>query len=345
MKLKMRLAKQQKNIYDGSMIGVSIVIPCFKRLEQTKKTLTLLYQSNGWNELYNPEVIIADSSPDQSIKEMVSSFKDPTPVYKRPEKPGIAANKNAGAEIAINQILIFCDSDMEVEPETILKTIQSLQKHSTCGAVGGRVIWRGGPNNGQLDRPRPEDLINLIGETAYVEAIYSRFIATYKSVFEKVGKYDEVVFNMRGEGSDLSIRYWRSGFPLVHDPSISVHHVHDAPDSAALRVNKPELAVAKDLFLLGYKYNNTDNDSNFVKTVAANFKQFGDTGYFKILEGIKLHLGLILESKPTLDAYKDNDSPLFPFVFLEIFSNNNLFKKCIQNAPTLLDSVRSQAFS
>lgn len=327
------------------MIGVSIIIPCFKRLDQTKKTLTLLYQSIGRNELFKPEVIIADSTPDTSIEEMIHSFKDPSPIYVRPQKLGIATNKNAGAEIASNQILIFCDSDMEVEPETILKTIQSLQKHSTCGAVGGRVIWRGGPNDGQPDRPRPEDLIKTIDETPYVEAIYSRFMATYKTVFEKVGKYDEEVFNMRGEGSDLSIRYWRSGFPLVHDSSICVHHVHDAPDSAALRIDKPELAIAKDLFLLGYKYNNTDRDNNFVKTVAANFKPFGEKGYFKILEGITAYLDLILDSKPALDAYKKQNSPLYPFTFLEIFSNTDLFKKCIQNATALLSSVRSQAFS
>lgn len=327
------------------MIGVSIIIPCFKRVEQTKKTLTLLYLSKGWNSKYIPEVIIADSSPDSAVQEMVGTFMHPKPKYVRPKKLGVASNKNAGAQNATHPILIFCDSDMEVQPETLLLTLQYLQKHPTVGAVTGKTEWRGGPKDGQLDRPRQEDLTNTIDKTTYVEAIYSRFMATYKSLFDLVGGYDEEVFNMRGEGSDLSVRYWRGGYPLAYESTICVHHVHDAPDSVALRIDKPELAIAKDLLLLAYKYDTTDKDSNFIKTVVANFKPFGDKGYFKILEGIKANLELIVNSKPILDRYRKLASPEYPFTFLEIFSQKELFEKCIAEAGQKLEQVRKTVFS
>src|SRR3989344_7817122 len=139
------------------MISLSIIIPCFKRIQQTLKTINLLLQSEGIDNRYKAEFIAADSSPDDELKLALQKEFGGKIIYTRPKKPGIATNKNQGAKIAKNPILIFCDSDMEVEKNTLLNTINSLKKHPTAGAIGGQVIWRTGPNDGNHDRPRPED--------------------------------------------------------------------------------------------------------------------------------------------------------------------------------------------
>lgn len=325
------------------MVKVSLIIPCYQRVTQTLKTIDLILASKGFNSQFQMEVVVADSSPDNQLKDALQKKFNDKIIYTRPKKSGIATNKNQGAKIAKNPILIFCDSDMEVEPETILNTITALKNHPTAGAIGGNVIWRTGPKDGQLDRPRPEDRMKTIGGTTYVEAIYSRYIATYKEVFFQVGGYDEEVFNMRGEGSDLSVRYWRAGYPLVYDPSIIVHHVHETEGGIIRGVAHPEWGIAKDLLLLAYKYDIDDKSKNFVNTVAANFEKFDREGYYRIIEGIKENLEFITRVKPMIDKGKKQMEAIFDFKFLEIFSKKELFNLCVSQAKNKLAKIREKA--
>ena len=311
------------------MINISIVLPCYNRIDQTIQTINLLLNSKGLNKDFLLEIIVSDSSLDNKLEIAVKEKFSDKVRYFKPEKPGIAANKNAGAKIASYPILIFCDSDMEVEPNTITNTMNSLNKNKTAAGIGGQVVWKNGEKNSTLDRPRKEDRTVTIGNTTYIEALYSRYFTTYKKVFFDVGGYDEEVFNMRGEGSDLSIRYWRAGYPLVYDPSIIVHHVFDTEGGIIRGVPHPEWGIAKDLLLLAYKYDLSSEDKNFINAVKANFEKFSEDGYFQIIEGIKNNLQFIIDKKPIIDEQKKNMKAKYDFKFLEIFSNKELFEKCI----------------
>lgn len=304
------------------MSAASIIVPAYQRIQQTLQTIQFLLASSAVKHI-GLEVIVADSTPGEELRIAIEKTFGDRVRYTRPEKPGIASNKNQGARIASHPFIIFCDSDMEVEPETVNHTVEFFRTHPTAAAMGGMVIWRGGPHDGKPDRPRPEDRMYRIGDTVYGEAIYSRYIATYKDIFWKVGGYDETVFNMRGEGSDLSARFWRAGYPLAYNKDVVVHHVYDAPDSAAIRVNNPEWGVARDLLLLAYKYEMLDSThANFKTTVAANFQ----------------------ESIAALDAFRKRDQPQYPFPFLEVFSDKQLLDACISGAEELIKTSQTGVF-
>lgn len=327
------------------MIKTSIVIPSYKRINQTLQTIELLLSSSGINTEFKIELIVADASPDEELKKALENKFANKVIYVRPEKPGISTNKNTGAKKASHQILIFCDSDMEVEKNTIMNTITALKKHKTAAAIGGQVIWKGGPKDKTNDRPRKEDRMVIINETTYTEAIYSRYIVTYKDIFWEVGGYDEEVFNMRGEGSDLSVRYWRAGYPLVYDSSIIVHHIHEVDGGIIRNVPHPEWGIAKDLLLLAYKYNMSgDKYKNFMNTVAANFDITNKEGYFRILEGINKNLDFITKVKLIIDQQKIQMKNLYDFKFLEIFSDQKLFEESIKNAENKIKNIRQSIF-
>lgn len=323
------------------MTEISIIIPAFKRVEQTVKTVGFLFASSGWKKSFDMEIIVVDGSPNNLLQDALKTKFGSKIIYSRPRREGISSSKNTGARISTHPLLIFCDSDIEVEKDTILNTINFLKEYKSVAALGGQVFWRGGKRDGSFDRPRPEDRKKEINETVYVEALYSRYIATYKKVFWDVGGYDEEVFNMRGEGSDLSIRYWRAGYPLAFTDSIKVHHVHDAPNSVALRISHPEWGIAKDLVLLAYKYDMLDKYyENFSKTLEANFEQFGKEGYFRIVQGIGVFLDFITKVKPKIDSEKKTMKKMYDFKFLEVFSEDKLFRKCVENADSLLSQIR-----
>jgi len=322
------------------MVNVSVVLPCYNRIEQTVQTIDLILDSNGLNKEFLLEIIVSDSSPNNKLEIAIKEKFADKIKYLKPEKPGIAANKNAGAKIASYPILIFCDSDMEVEPDTIINTVNSLNKNKNVAGIGGQVVWKNGEKNGIFDRPRKEDRMLTVDGVTYIEALYSRYFATYKKVFFDVGGYDEKVFNMRGEGSDLSIRYWRAGYPLAYDEKIIVHHVFDTEGGIIRGVPHPEWGIAKDLLLLSYKYNLSSDDKNFINSVKSNFEKYPDDGYFQIIEGIKNNLQFIIDKKPIIDEQKKNMKAKYNFKFLEIFSNKELFEKCISEAKYLLKNLR-----
>lgn len=330
------------------MIYASVIIPTFKRVEQTIRTINLLLKSRGINKKFKLEIVVSDSSPDDKVKEAVEKkFKNDTVVFIKPFVSGIAANKNQGAEIAKHPILIFCDSDIEVFPDTVENTLNALRSHSTVAAIGGEVIWKGGSQNKKLDRPRIEDRMLTIGKTTYVEAIYSRFMATYKKIFKNVGGYDDKVFNMRGEGSDLSIRYWRAGYPLVFEKAIKVNHVYEVKEGIIRKNKHPEWGIAKDYLLLGYKYDMFDMKEipeNFVKTINKNFSSFGNLANYRIIEGITKNLDLLIKVKPAIDHFKRQTKSKYDFKFLEVFSDKNIFNRVIEKADKIIHPIKIDAF-
>lgn len=326
------------------ILPVSLVIPCFKRISQTKKTIDLILQSVGLGKDFSLEIIIADCTPDNSLKDMLASFSFPIK-YVRPERAGIAANKNAGAKIAKHELLIFCDSDMEVEKETLRIAINSLSDRSCTAMLTGQIIWKKNGITGEVDRPRKEDRIETTEKEQYLEAIYSRFLITYKSIFWQVGGYDQDLFNMRGEGSDLSIRYWRAGFPLGFNPAIKIYHVHEAEEAITRNIEHPERGVIRDLIQLGYKYGlDRSQSGNFAKTLNWLVEQFGQSDKYVLIKSFVSLLPYFWDNQALLQTAKEMAGGQYDFKFLDVFTKKELFLDCLDKAKDKLSSARKAAF-
>lgn len=318
------------------MYYISIIVPAFHRINQTIQTIRCILSSDGNGTIFVPEIIVSDSTPDVSLRQAIQTAFGDAVRYVKPEQPGIATGKNRGAEAASHEILIFCDSDIEVEPGTIVRTLEALAK-PTVAAVTANVIWRGGEKDGQTDIPHTNDRLHTRDGITYLEALYSRYMATYRTFFCEAGGYDSQVFNMRGEGSDLSIRYWRQGFPLTIDQTITVHHVFDAPDASALRIKNAHWGVVKDMLLLAYKYDMLDADCpNFANTVRTNLSKLGEMSHYAILQGIGQNLDFITMVKPIIDAQKQSMNPVYDFKFLEVFSDTKKLTMCLDDATQRL---------
>lgn len=310
---------------------ISIIVPCYKRINQTKKTLKLLLENEGWDRDFEAEVIVADSTPDDSLKKALQSFGERIK-YVRPKRRGISTNKNAGAKIAKGEIFVFCDSDIEVEKDTLKKVAASFKKHPKSAMMMGTAVWREGQKDGERDRPSKDDRILKYKGTNFVEVIYGRFMATYKKNFWKVRGFDEDLFNMRGEGSDLSIRYWRSGFPLAYEPKIKVYHVFGAPDAITRDIPHPERGSIRDLIILGFKYGLLGRGGNFAKTLVWLKRRFGESDKYVIMESIVSLLPWFTKNWQKIEREKKSTAALKPkydFKFLEVFSQPKLFRKCV----------------
>ena len=317
---------------------ISIIVPAYKRTDQAITTIKLLLAAQ-LRLIDQMEIIVVDNSPNNNLKKRLALLPAHNIKYLHLLEKNIAKNKNIGAKKAKGQILIFCDSDIEIESNTILETINHFIHQKSAAAVGGKVFWKNNPYQ-KIDRPRKEDRVLKIAAVNYTEALYSRYFATYKKIFCHIGGYDEKVFYMHGEGSDLSIRYWRAGFPLTYNPKIKVHHVFDAPDSIALRIAHADWKVAKDYLLLAYKYNALAlAGGNYAKTININYQKFQQLANWHIIQGIGQNINDICRAKKIIDQYKLHDQPKYNFKFLEVFSDKTQFLQCIKKSPQRLNQI------
>src|SRR3990167_244583 len=207
------------------MIKVSIIIPTYKRPSETTKCLELISRNQYLNEEFQAEAVVVDSSPDQITWNKIKKFqKDLAINYIHLQKqtmPGMA--RNIAVENAKNELVISLDSDIEVKKETLWQMIDYLKNHPTAARITGKSIFSSGSKNCQIDRPTKWDRTFKKDETVYIEGIYGRYEAFYKSAFQTIGGYDPI-FEFCGEGTDLSIRFWRAGFPLALAENIYVFH-------------------------------------------------------------------------------------------------------------------------
>ncbi len=319
---------------------VSIIIPTFKRVAQTLVTVGKVIAS-AKNTGSEYEVIVTDNTPDDSLQNALEKEFGEAIVYTKAPVLGIGANKNNGVRVSTGDMIIFCDSDIEVAPDAIEKTITALHNNPSAGGVGGTVVWKGGEKDGTKDRPQETDRTIQMGKTTYIEVLYGRYFGTYKKILEDVGPYDEVVFNFLGESSDMSTRFWRAGYPLIYDPSIVVQHMHDAPESMATRIEHPEHTIIRNWLLLLYRFDmfGKSND-HFREHVGRYLDTLGENKYMAFFDGFGKYTKDIVQSIGYLQDH-GRTKEVYDFGFLEVFSNKQMLEECLSHAEERIASTLS----
>jgi|WetSurMetagenome_2_1015567.scaffolds.fasta_scaffold75701_2 glycosyltransferase involved in cell wall biosynthesis len=91
----------------------SIVVPTFSRPDEVSELLaSLVFQKNK-----NFEVIIADGSPDDSVRQVIESYNERLDLkYLYHKGLGISESRNWGVENARGDYIVFFDSDCVIPP-------------------------------------------------------------------------------------------------------------------------------------------------------------------------------------------------------------------------------------
>jgi glycosyltransferase involved in cell wall biosynthesis len=119
-------------------ITVTVVIPAYKRTQLLRKavlsTFALDFDPNAY------EVIVVDSSPDDSNERLIAELQSLAPctlrcLRKSPEGPG--PSRNLGARTGKGEIIAFLDSDCTVSPGWLKAGLASFRPG--IGIVQGRT--------------------------------------------------------------------------------------------------------------------------------------------------------------------------------------------------------------
>lgn len=114
----------------------SFIIPSYNSQATIERCLKSILQLNDQQLIQ--EIIVVDSSDDQITREKINLFNDPRfiKIYLN-QKTSPAMGRNRGGDLAQGRVLVFIDSDVELNILWLNKIHQAYQDgcHFGCGAV------------------------------------------------------------------------------------------------------------------------------------------------------------------------------------------------------------------
>lgn len=204
------------------MARVSIIIPLYGAWPFTERSLTAL-------EARTPKpwelVLVDNGSTDETMVQ---------PVQVRNERNrGFAIGCNMGAEYAAGDVLVFLNSDTEVQDGWLAPMVSRLDD-PTVGVVGAKLVNPDGSvqHTGvgvDFSRPPGGEAWGMTDNrpAGNVPAVTGACMALRRDVFDELGGFDRGFWNGY-EDVDLCLRAGAAGYRVVYEPGSVVMHAESA---------------------------------------------------------------------------------------------------------------------
>ncbi len=191
------------DMHDADMI--SFIIPAHDEARLIAATLVSIHDAARACGVPHEIVVVDDDSGDATAAIAHGNGARVVPVQYR----HIAATRNAGAQAAIGETLVFVDADTTIDAAVLAAALARLRD----GAVGGgaAVRLRGNPNW------RERWLVNLLVPAFRLARIAPGcFVFCTRAAFDACGGFDETYF--AGEDVAISRALARQGrFVILHE--------------------------------------------------------------------------------------------------------------------------------
>jgi hypothetical protein len=170
-------------------------------------------------------------------------------LIKSEQNVGFGQGNHKGVQYAKGKYLFFHNPDVTVEPDSLQKMVDFLEKHEDIGLIGPKLVYSGGKVQESCRRNmRWTDLIfkrTFLGKLPFfrkrvqkylmedfdhdkiqdVDLITGAAMMMSRSVYDKVGGFDPRYFLFM-EDFDLCRMVKKAGFRVVYYPGASMLHYH-----------------------------------------------------------------------------------------------------------------------
>ena len=229
----------QKNIsypFKNEIPLVSIIIPVHNFFNYT---YNCIYSILNDKTTIPYEIIIAnDISTDDTKLLTKKYFTNITNIYilNNKKKYNFVMNCNKAVKFSRGKYILFLNSDTEVHKEWLTFLFRLIEKDDTIGMVGSKLIYPSGQlqeaggivwNDGDPDnfgKWNKADLpeYNYVKEVDYISGAS---IIIRKSIWEKIGGFDENFSPAYYEDTDFAFKLRKFGYKVMYQPkSVVMHH-------------------------------------------------------------------------------------------------------------------------
>ncbi|HWQ96181.1 MAG TPA: glycosyltransferase [Candidatus Methylomirabilis sp.] len=209
--------------------SASVVICTYNDpIEMVEQCLSSLLK----NALFN-EIIIIDSSTDDSIKNICTKINHGNIVYCSSPPRGLSFARNEGLKYAQNEYVAFTDPDCIVDKDWLKNLYDIFQKYDAAIA-GGRVLpkWLAEPPSVFKKSRLAWNVYSLVNQGTKIREVKKIVGANFmvrKSRLNDIGYFSTSIGRIKGtllggEETDLCERAARCGFKVFYTPDAVVWH-------------------------------------------------------------------------------------------------------------------------
>lgn len=210
------------------------------------------------------QVIVVDDASSDGTGEYLSSLDNI--VYHRNElNKGRAVTRNTGIKKAKSELIILIDDDIWADEKLIEEHIKTHQKSKPCevAVVGAVLVSPEVPQTAMNEyqnkkhewchkemRLKQDDLPFNFCKTAN--------LSLPKSMFLKVGLFNESFIGYGGEDTDLGYRLMNKGVKMIFSPLAVGYHYHDDTVDAMLGKEKERVRSIGTFYSLHPEWESTE---------------------------------------------------------------------------------------
>jgi GT2 family glycosyltransferase len=220
-----------------SAASVSVVIPTYRRRDSVIRALSALAGQDLPHGDF--EVVVAVDGSDDGTTEALASFEAPYAlrVVEGPRR-GRAAACNAAVELAVGEVVLILDDDMEPAASCLRNHRRHHSPDSSVCVMGGVPVRVDGaaPPAARFIAWKFETHLAKLSQAHHVFALrdfYSGNTSIRRDVLLRVGPFDEAFTAYGNEDLELSLRLRMANVRLVYDGDALAHQRYEK-DLAAL---------------------------------------------------------------------------------------------------------------
>ena len=227
-------------LYDNPL--VSIIIPVHNKF---RYTYNLIFSILHINIAISYEIIIADDMSNDETKLIDNYIKNIIIIHNN-KKYNFVRNCNKASKLAKGKYILFLNNDSKVNKGWLDSLVNIIERDDKIGMVGSKFIYpnkklqeAGGIvfNNGDCsnfgrydESDKPE--YNYVKEVDYISGAS---ILIRKSIWEKIGGFDERFNPAYYEDTDLAFQLRKNGYKIVYQPKSIVIHFEGISNGKTLK--------------------------------------------------------------------------------------------------------------
>ncbi len=199
----------------------SLIIPAYNAERSIASCLESALNQSLSRKDY--DVIVVDDGSTDKTSEIVRSF--PVRIVQQQNK-GPAAARNRGADEAKGDILVFTDSDCELDFVFLEKIVAPIEKAPEIVGVQGSYKTKQNEFMAQFGQVEIETRYNKMSKDKYIDFIGTYAAAYKKDVFLRYGGFDTGFPLASGEDTEYSYKLHKNGHKMLFRPEAFVYHQH-----------------------------------------------------------------------------------------------------------------------
>jgi len=162
-------------------------------------------------------IVVDNGSTDGSPEKIAKKFPD-VKLIRLKKAIGLPASLNLGIRRSTGQLIFIANDDIVLEKNSISRMASYLKNHQDIGVLGGKVFYKDQPKKltdsassfnfylGSIKKPNSQSEILWLQSCA---------IMISKTVFDKIGLFDEGFYPLYFDDFDFCLRARKANFKLV----------------------------------------------------------------------------------------------------------------------------------